>query len=68
MKHPRSSRRLVKLRQRREKATVDPIARALGAPETPAATVHSAYTPSGLAVEDQVRKAGRPWSSGLAMF
>jgi hypothetical protein len=29
---------------------------------------HSAFTPTGLPIEDQIRKAWRPESLGLAMF
>ena len=68
MKQRRSSRQLIKLLQRRESATIDRVARTVGEAERPAGTVHSAYTQSGLAVEDQVRKAGLPWSAGLATF
>lgn len=68
MKQLRSSRQLVKMWQRREKATIDRVPVPLGEPASPAATVHSAFTASGLAVEDQVRKAWRPWSAGLAVF
>ena len=39
-----------------------------GDPKTPAGTTHSAFTSSGLAIEDQVRKAWRPNSAGLAVF
>jgi hypothetical protein len=59
---------------RREKATIDHLVRAIrnkkaarGAKAAGEAG-HSAFTASGLAVEDQVRKAWRPAMVGLAMF
>ncbi len=68
MKQLRSPRQLVKAWHRREKATIDRVADTVGEPKSATATVHSPYTSSGLAVEDQVRKAWRPWSLGLATF
>lgn len=69
MKQLRSSRHLIKMWHRREKATIDHVVRSIGCePESAAATTHSAFTSSGLPVEDQVRKAWRPYSAGLAMF
>jgi hypothetical protein len=69
MKQLRSSRHLIRMWHRREKATIDHLARAIGARETPgAATTHSAFTQSGLAVEDQLRKIWQPAPIGLAMF
>jgi hypothetical protein len=69
MKQLRSSRHLIRMWHRREKATIDHLARAIGARETPVPpTVHSAFTQSGLAVEDQLRKAWQPVTLGLAMF
>jgi hypothetical protein len=54
---------------RREKATIDHLARSVSAPATSApATTHSAFTPSGLSVEDQIRKTWRPGPLGLAIF
>jgi hypothetical protein len=72
MKQLRSSRHLIRMWHRREKATIDHLARAV-APEAKAdaaaaVTVHSAFTPSGLAVEDQLRKIWQPAPIGLAMF
>jgi hypothetical protein len=69
MRQLRSSRHLIRKWHRREKATIDHAARAVGLPPqgTPA-TTHSAFTASGLAVEDQLRKTWRPWPTGLAMF
>jgi hypothetical protein len=68
MKDLRSSRRLIKMRQRRVKATSDAIVDApadmTGAP----VSTLSAYTASGLAIETQIRKAWRPSSEGLAIF
>jgi hypothetical protein len=54
--------------QRREKATIDHLVVATGDPKGAAGTTHSAFTASGLAVEDQVRKAWWPSSAGLATF
>jgi len=67
MKDLRSARRLIKIRQRRDKPTVDRAARGTAAKLAVASTL-SAYTASGLAIEDQVRKAWRPWSAGLPVF
>jgi hypothetical protein len=53
---------------RREKATIDHVARNVETVKTPSTMAHSAFTASGLAVEDQVRKAWRPAAAGLAMF
>lgn len=69
MKQHRSSRHVIKMWHRHEKATIDHLVRSIGADgKGLAATTHSPFTASGLAVEDQVRKAWRPISSGLAMF
>jgi hypothetical protein len=68
MKQRISSRRLIKMWHRREKATIDHLVGPIGAAKTAAATAHSAFTSSGLAVEDQVRKAWRPNSIGIAIF
>jgi hypothetical protein len=63
-----SSRHLIRMLHRREKATIDHVARNIGTVKGPAATIHSAFTASGLAVEEQVRKAWQPPTAGLAMF
>ena len=69
MKQRRSPRQVVKMWQRREKSAVDRVAGAVGGDVAePAASTHSAYTPSGLSIEDQLRKAWRPWTTGLATF
>ena len=68
MDHPRSSRHLIKMWHRSEKATIDHLVRAIRAKKRASETNHSAFTASGLAIEDQVRKAWRPPSVGLAMF
>ena len=69
MKRLRSSRQLIKMWHRREKVTIDHLVRAIGTAKSSAAgTTHSAFTSSGLAVEDQVRKAWRPGPMGLAIF
>ena len=68
MKNLRSSRHLIKMWHRSEKATIDRLVRALREKKNAAASQHSAFTASGLAIEDQVRKAWRPSSVGLAIF
>ena len=68
MKQLRSSRHLVKILHRREKATIDHLVRNVGAKQDATPTRHSAFTPSGLSVEDQLRKAWQPVSFGLATF
>jgi CMP-2-keto-3-deoxyoctulosonic acid synthetase len=68
MKQLRSSRRLIKMWHRRDKATVDHVVGATGDAKVAAATTHSAFTASGLAVQDQVRKAWHPYPTGLSIF
>jgi hypothetical protein len=68
MKDLRSSRRLIKIWQRREKATIDHLVHTAVGAKDAAGTTHSAFTSSGLAVEDQVRKAWRRSPEGLAIF
>ena len=68
MKDLRSARRLIKMRQRRDRATIDQPVRGNGAAKDATRTTLSAFTASGLAIEDQVRKAWRPWSDGLPVF
>ncbi len=68
MKQHRASRHLIKVWHRREKATIDHLVRSIGEPKSAAAGTHSAFTSSGASVEEQVRKAWRPCSIGLAMF
>ena len=68
MKELRSSRRLIQLWHKREKATIDHLISAIGTGNSPAHTTHSAFTASGLPVEEQVRKAWRPCGVGLATF
>ena len=68
MKQPRSSRHLIRTWHRREKATIDYLVRSIVPANNPPATTHSAFTTSGLAIEDQVRKAWQPASAGLAIF
>jgi hypothetical protein len=54
---------------RREKATIDHVARAVAsAPKSVSGTMHSAFTATGLSVEDQLRKAWQPGPLGLALF
>jgi len=68
MKQPRSSRQLIKMWHRREKVTIDHLVRSIGNAKNAAGTTHSAFTATGLSVEDQVRKAWRPGPMGLAIF
>lgn len=68
MKDLRSSRRLIKMWQRREKATIDHLVRTTSDAKGAVGTTHSAFTSSGLAVEEQVRKAWLPGRLGLAIF
>ena len=68
MKRLRSSRQLIKMWHRREKVTLDHLVRTTGDSKSAAGTTHSAFTASGLAIEDQVRKAWRPSPMGLAIF
>ena len=68
MKQLRSSRHLIKMWHRREKATIDYLVKSIDPANNPARLAHSAFTPSGLAIEDQVRKAWQPVSVGIAMF
>ena len=68
MKDLRSPRRLIRMWHRREKATIDHLVRNLDNAPGTGRPAHSAFTPSGQAVEDQVRKAWRPSCMGLAVF
>jgi hypothetical protein len=68
MKQLRSSRHLIRTWHRREKATIDYLVRSTAPADNPPATIHSAFTASGLVVEDQIRKASQPATAGLAMF
>jgi hypothetical protein len=68
MKQLRSSRQLIKNWHRREKATVDHLVQTVGDVKSTTGTTHSPFTSSGLAVEDQVRKACGPSNAGLPVF
>ena len=68
MKQLLSSRRIIKMWHRREKATIDHLVGTAGRTKAATATAHSAFTASGLTVEDQVRKAWHPGSTGLPIF
>ena len=68
MKPLRSSRQLIKNWHRREKMTIDRLVRTATDRKTLPGTTHSAFTSSGLAVEDQVRKACIPSPVGLPIF
>jgi hypothetical protein len=62
-----SSRRLIQKWHRREKATLDHLANII-TDQKSGGRLHSPTTSSGLAVEDQVRKAWSPVQSGLPIF
>jgi hypothetical protein len=51
-----------------EEATIDHLVRLLTEPNGRFGIVHSAFTSTGLPIEEQIRKAWRPDSMGLAMF
>ena len=69
MKNLRSSRHLTKNWHRHEKAMIDQLVRVVRPVErAPSGGEHSPFTETGLAIEDQVRKAWRPNTAGLAMF
>ena len=68
MKQLRSSRHLVRTWHRREKSTIDHLVRSLAQAKSSSPSTHSAFTPSGLAIEEQVRKAWRPFAGGLPIF
>jgi len=68
MKPPRSSRDLIKNWHRREKATIDHLVRTADVPKTTPQYSHSPFTDSGLAVEDQVRKAWSISTAGVPIF
>ena len=68
MKPPRSSRDLIKNWHRREKATIDHLVRSVDKPKPEPQYTHSPFTASGLAVEDQVRKAWSISPAGVPIF
>jgi hypothetical protein len=72
MKQVRSSRQVspqvIESWHCREAATIDHLVRLLTEPNSRYGNVHSAFTSTGLAIEDQIRKSWRPESRGLAMF
>jgi hypothetical protein len=68
MKDLRSSRRLVKMRQRRIKTGIAPIVHVTDEPKGAAPPILSAVTASGHAIEEQVRKTWSPNAGGLAIF
>jgi hypothetical protein len=51
-----------------EEATIDHLVRLVTASNSRFGSIHSAFTATGLAIEDQVRKSWRPQSRGLAIF
>jgi hypothetical protein len=62
-----SSRRMIQKWHRREKATLDHLATIIS-DQKGGGRLHSPTTSSGLAVEDQVRKAWGPTQNGLPIF
>jgi hypothetical protein len=68
MRDLRSPRRLIRMWHRRQKATIDHLVHSLGDADGTARASHPAFTASGQAVEDQIRKAWRPSATGLAIF
>jgi hypothetical protein len=60
------SRRRMKRRHIREEATIDHLVRVVF--EKTKGTVHAPFTPSGLSVEEQIRKEWHPSMGGLALF
>ena len=68
MKQLRSSRHLVKMWHRHDKAMIDHLVRSIGTVKGAGGTTHSAFTASGLSIEDQIRKTWRPGPLGLAIF
>jgi hypothetical protein len=60
------SRRRTKQRHVREKATIDHLVRVVF--QKTKGTVHAPFTPSGLSVEEQIRKEWHPRMGGLALF
>jgi hypothetical protein len=68
MKQLRSPRRLITMWRRRKKATTERVVNTIGDVAGAAGTSHSAFTAAGLAIEEQIRKARRSSSEGLAIF
>ena len=72
MKQVRSSRQVprhvIESWHCHEEATIDHLVRLLTEPNSSYGNAHSAFTATGLPIEDQIRKAWRPESLGLAMF
>ena len=68
MKKRLSSRQIIKSWHRREKVTIDHLVEAVSIATPPIGTTHSPFTSTGLAVEDQVRKACIPSPVGLPIF
>jgi hypothetical protein len=72
MKQVRSSRQVppqaIESWHCHEKATIDHVVRLLTEPNSRSGNAHSAFTSTGLPIEDQIRKAWRADSLGLAMF
>ena len=62
------SRRRIRKRHVREKATIDHLVRAGYSKADEPGTTHSPLTASGLSVEEQVRKQWHSGLGGLALF
>ncbi len=68
MKQLRSPRRLITMWRRRKKTATERVVGTIGDVGGAAGTRHSAFTAAGLAIEEQIRKARRSSSEGLAIF
>ena len=72
MKQVRSSRQvspqIIESWHCREEAMIDHLVRLLTEPNSRLGNIHSAFTATGLPIEEQIRKTWRPDSMGLAMF
>jgi hypothetical protein len=61
-------RRRIRKRHVREQAIIDHLVRTLCPKREEKGTMHPSVTPSGLSVEEQVRKEWHPGPMGLAIF
>ncbi|MGE0260200.1 MAG: hypothetical protein AB7H71_10180 [Alphaproteobacteria bacterium] len=72
MKQVRSSRQvppqIIENWHRHEEALIDHLVRLLTEPSSRYGFHHSAFTATGLPIEEQIRKRWRPDATGLAIF
>jgi hypothetical protein len=68
MTKPTVSRRRTRKRHVREEATIDHLVRLVYSKAEEKGMTHSPVTPTGLSVEEQVRKEWHPGPGGLAIF